>query len=72
MCGIIWRNAYLDPIPFYDSDSVLFHPAGKNGPHRYIVIAFDFHATATQDLGYHTLQLDEIASCQNTPFAISK
>ena len=58
MRSVIRGNAYLDPIPFYDSDSVLFHPAGKNGPHRYIVIAFDFHTTATQDLGYHTLQLD--------------
>lgn len=44
---IIRGNAYLDPIPFYDSDSILFHPAGKNGPHSYIVVALDFHASAT-------------------------
>lgn len=47
MCGIIRGHAYLDPIPFYDSNSILFHPAGKNGPHSDIVIAFDFHAPAT-------------------------
>ncbi len=72
MGGIIRGDAYLDPIPFYDSDSVLFHAAGKNGPHSYTVVAFDFHTPATQDPGNHTLHLDEIVSCQNTPFIISK
>jgi hypothetical protein len=47
MRRIIRGNAYLDPIPFYNSDSILFHPAGKNGPHSYIVVALDFHASAT-------------------------
>jgi hypothetical protein len=70
MGRIIRGNTYLYTIPFYDSDSILFHPAGKNGPHRYIVVALDFHAPATQDPGNHTFQLDEIASCQNTPFTL--
>jgi len=58
MRRIIRGNAYLDPIPFYDPNSILFHPTGKNGPHCYIVVALDFHASATQDLGNHTFQLD--------------
>ena len=58
MCGIIRGNTYLYPIPFYNPYSVLFHPAGKHGPHGHVVVAFNFHPSATQDPGYHTLQLD--------------
>ena len=47
MRSVIRGNTYLDPIPFYDSDPILFHPAGKNAPHNYIVVAFDFHASTT-------------------------
>ena len=70
MCGIIGGNTYLYPVPFYNPYSVLFHPARKHGPHGHVVVAFDFHSSATQDLGDHTLQLDKIISCQDTPFAI--
>lgn len=68
MGGVIRGNTYLNSIPLYHANSVFFHSAGENGPHNDIIVALNFHATATQNLGDYTLQLDEIFSSQDTPF----
>lgn len=70
MGGVIWGDADLDAITFYDLDPVLFHPTGKNTSDRDLIVAFYFHGSATQYPGDDAFQLDQIISTQWCSFLI--
>ena len=56
--GVIWGDADLNTITFYDLNPVLFHAAGKNTSDNDLIIAFYFHGPATQYPGDNAFQLD--------------
>ncbi len=55
---IVGRDAHLDPVSCHYLDPEFFHSAGEYAPYSDVVITFDLHCAAAQNLGDHAFQLD--------------
>ncbi len=55
---VVGGDAHLDLVSGHDLDPVFLHSAREYAPYGDVVITFDLHCAAAQNLGDHTFQLD--------------
>jgi hypothetical protein len=64
--GVIGRNAHLDPVSFHHPNPLFLHPATEHALDEGIIVTFDLQSPSANHFLYHTFELDQIVSTQES------
>jgi hypothetical protein len=64
--GVIGRDAHLDPVSFHHPNPLFLHPAAEHSLDEAIIVTFDLQRPSANHFLYHTFELDQIVSAQES------